>query len=454
MSNIINVKEERNVLSFAGEVLDVVQNSTNFYLKFELDEEWSACEIVTVIFDFNGEKTYVELDDERTCQIPQTDCTRILFSITAEPDTKSKLSSTILSLNVKESGDTDLSDILVYEDTHRKLLGLIDDLTSGKGVKAQFAQRATTSDTAIFATTAGTSQTQVSLTGDESIAGVKNFTGTIKHNSVVVPDASQIGNPNLLINGDFNIDQRGLSNYTRSGTDIYTVDRWGLFSGDGKFMKSNSQLTGLDETTPTIFCQWIEDSKSMLYGKTITVSATINGTRRSKTLTVPSSFSADYIENIYSTDDYTFRIYVKRLQGRLGVQFLVNNGVTITLAEAKLEVSDFETKYFPRTNPEETALCQRYYQKVRIYSVGYAITAEKVYFFIPLPTTVRGTKSFTVVGSPSMFKVGGEEPFIPSILEMFQYETNGIVCIAKGNFTVNDTFILTNGILKLDGEFY
>ena len=37
MSNIINVKEERNVLSFVGEVFDIVANSSNFYLKFELD---------------------------------------------------------------------------------------------------------------------------------------------------------------------------------------------------------------------------------------------------------------------------------------------------------------------------------------------------------------------------------------------------------------------------------
>ena len=72
MSNIINVKEERNVLTFVGDVFDIVANSSNFYLSFDLDEEWLKCSIITVIFDFDGEKCCVELLEDRTCQIPQT----------------------------------------------------------------------------------------------------------------------------------------------------------------------------------------------------------------------------------------------------------------------------------------------------------------------------------------------------------------------------------------------
>ena len=37
MSNIINVKEDRNVLSFEGEVFDLVANSTNFHLRFSFE---------------------------------------------------------------------------------------------------------------------------------------------------------------------------------------------------------------------------------------------------------------------------------------------------------------------------------------------------------------------------------------------------------------------------------
>ena len=128
MSNIINVKEERNILSFSGEVLKVVKNSTNFYLKFELDAEWELNTIVTAIFNFDGKNIYVELDENRMCQIPPTNSSRIWFCLTAEPDEVSKLSSTILSLDVEESGETDLSNVEEYRNTHSNMMGVVQNL--------------------------------------------------------------------------------------------------------------------------------------------------------------------------------------------------------------------------------------------------------------------------------------------------------------------------------------
>ena len=118
MPNIINIKEERNILAFDSDVFDIVADSTNFYLKFELDEEWAQCSIITVVFDFDGEKCCVELDDERTCQIPSTRASKVLFCITAEPDENSRLSSTILALNVEPSASSCTEDEISYQQSH------------------------------------------------------------------------------------------------------------------------------------------------------------------------------------------------------------------------------------------------------------------------------------------------------------------------------------------------
>lgn len=443
MSNIINVKEERNVLSFASEVFDIVANSTNFYLKFEFDEEWLESSIFTVIFDFDGEKKYVELDEDYKCAIPAANSSKILFCVTTEPSATEKLSSTILSLNVEPSGDTCLENSPNYQASRNELLQIIEDLKAGE-IQANVAN---------YATKAGTSETQVSLTGNEDIAGVKNFTGTLKTNSVIVPNSQDIGNPNLLINGDFIIDSRGSGFYTRSGTDIYTVDRWGLFNANGKFQQPYKKLIGTDESGPVIFCQWLEESSKFCFGKTLTISAKIDGVLRSKTIDLPSSFTEDYINNIYETTGYTFRAYVIKNKLRFGVQFLVNNGVSIIIDEVKLEQSSFPTRYHQRPKGEEILLCQRYYQKVRVYTLGYALNAGKLFFQVPLPTTMCAPKTFSVAVTPKILKDGNLVEV--TNMKYHQLNDNGIIISAEGeNFDTSGYYVLLNGVFNLDGEYY
>lgn len=442
MSNIINVKEEGNILSFSGEVAQVVANSTNFYLKFEFDEVWLECPLFTVIFSFGGKREYVELDDEFKCQIPPTNSEKILFCVTAEPRDGEKFSSTILSLDVEESGETDLSNIEVYENVHRTLLGLIGNLKTGKGVVAEKA---------------GFSETQVSLTGNDTISGEKNFTGTLKSKSEIVPNATDVSNYNYIINGDFSIDQRGGTTYTRTTSDIYTVDRWGLFGGQGKFRKNNKTLYGLDETTPVTFCQWVHDAKDLLLGKTVTVSALVNGVRRSKTMRIPlraELTNGYHIENIYEAEGYTFRVYVwKTASTRVGVQFLVANGYSITLDEVKLEISNFATKFVQPVKCDEIAKCQRYYQNLYIYSLGYGLENNKIQFFVPTPTTMASAATVKIQILPKVYKDGTS--FQADNVQAYLERTNGLILYATGAGIVeNEAYLLMNGKIEVETELY
>lgn len=443
MSNIIKIKEERNILSFDCDNIDIVANSTNFYLQFTFDEEWLESSIFTVVFDFDGRKEYVELDEEYKCQIPPTCSSKIFFCVTTEPSANKKLSSTILSLNVEPSGDTDLTNTQTYQTAKSKLLKLIEDLETGDNIKANQAN---------YATTSGSSETQVSLTGDEEISGVKNFTGTLQSNSEKVPNVMEICNPNYIDNSDFSFDERGNFYYVRQGVDIYTCDRWGLFNGDGTFYAESKTLTGTDENAPTILCQWVDNAIYILYGKTITVSATINGVRHSKTMEILpyKSYDEDCIINIYETDDYAFRVYVTRL--KLGVQFLVNNNVSIVIREVKLELSDFATKYMPRTYIEERTAMQRYFQTVRVTTIGYGLNSTKIVFPISLPTKMANP-TISVKTAPKIYK-DGEKIEVSGYLA-WQFPDNGIMLrVETTDVVVNGIYYLIGGVFYLDGEDY
>lgn len=440
MSNIIKVKEERNVLAFVGEVYDIVANSTNFYLQFEFDEEWLEGSIFTAIFDFDGQKQYVELDENYKCQIPATNSCKILFCVTTEPTSNQKLSSTILSLNVEPSGDTNLEDSENYKTSRNALLQIIEDLKTGNNIQASFAK------------TAGTSETQVSLTGDENIAGVKNFTGKLQIDSVDVPSAMDVSNPNFIFNSNFTLNTRNTGTYTRSGADMYTVDCWGLFNANGKFQKAKKTLTGLDETGPVIFCQWIESSNTLLLGKTISVSALVNNVRYSKTIDLPSTFSEDLIFNIHEEEGFTFRVYVKKANMRVGVQFLASNGVSVTLGEVKLEISKFPTKYQPRTLAEENNLCQRYFQRIKFNALGYGLSG-RILFFVPTPTAFSPYGTFTYGYVPKIKKDGQEIAY--ESLTINKVYPNGFELLTEdGGFEEDAVYMLMNGVLYLDGGYY
>ena len=441
MSNIINVKEERNVLSFDGEVFNLVANSTNFYLKFELDSEWAQNSVITAIFNFDGKYEYVELDDERMCQIPPTNASKVWFCITAEPDDFSKLSSTILSLDVEETGNTNLENVEFYQNAHASLMGIIERLLTGEGLRAEYAN------------IANVSQSQVRLTGDEDISGVKNFTDKITQNSHPVIDSSQFSNPNYIINSNFTINQQGKSTHYRNGEDLYSVDRWYLCNGNGTFKYSKKTLTGMDENAPTILCQWIEDGWDLFLGKTVTCSATINGVRKSATVTLVDSVEEVTIYNLFETDGCLARIYIPNKNDVVGVQFLVENGTSVVLEKVKFEISEFETKYIEPTREEEIRRCSRYFQKLCGAGVGYSASDTSIYFFVPTSGPLRTMNNIIIKNSPRVL-INGMLVNPVNIITSSKYDNVVALLITDFPCEANKEYPVVHGTIYIDGEFY
>ena len=266
-----------------------------------------------------------------------------------------------------------------------------------------------------------------------------------------------VSNKNLIMNSNFRINQRESNIYTRDGEDIYTADRWYLSKGNGSFNVTTKTLTGADETSPTILCQWIEDTEYLTYGKPLTVSVTINGERMcfSTRLKETYEFSSavDTIINLYEGEGFVVRIYVKPTSRIISLQFLVENGVSITLEKIKLEISEYATKYEELQLHEELLECSRYYQELLPGGAGYALNDTTVSYTVPLAVPLRTMRNLVVKLYPKVI-VDGVLTSTYNIMST-RNENNAIVLAIKDIFvTKHQSYVVVNGTIFVDAEFY
>ena len=174
-----------------------------------------------------------------------------------------------------------------------------------------------------------------------------------------IMNSQMVSNPNLLINPDFKINQRGFVSGS-IGTEEISVDRWLLGTGE--------QLTLNDDGSVTIKCaagagrtfqQTIEIPTYMI-GKTVTLSTEvidILGTVRFGHNDSTGQY-APYITNT-GVVSLTFEIASSPLTINL-VPTAIDSYVTVNYV--KLELGSFATPFCPPDTATELAKCQRYYQ--------------------------------------------------------------------------------------------
>lgn len=209
--------------------------------------------------------------------------------------------------------------------------------------------------------------------------------------------------PNYVDNSKFSIDQRGISRYSVSGAEIPCVDRWRFGCDDDGFGSSATFTRNASMTVGIILyngggCAWLTqkiDAPERFADKDITftvsfgdiggdVSIGLYQTNDAGDVIIPTetAFSQDKIHNVTVKPMPGLSLAIKiRVKGDAWI-----DGVSLTIGKGE---------YLPL--PTESALelikCQRYLAAVSGYSryVATRLTTNEIDFFIPLPTTLKGT---------------------------------------------------------------
>lgn len=191
---------------------------------------------------------------------------------------------------------------------------------------------------------------------DNSLLPVHNGAGLKK--GLLSQLASYLGtkfsNPNLLINPDFKINQRGEATYTKDnqGQAIYTVDRWILWNGT---LEANSMLLKAYGSSPGLLVQRLENKINGIATVSFQVSSILG------TLTaLARGTSGNTLGEISVTQK---GIYQFTATGEISdITFTVSAGGSVAFAWAKLEHGSIATSFIAPNMAEELDKCLRYFQ--------------------------------------------------------------------------------------------
>jgi hypothetical protein len=176
-----------------------------------------------------------------------------------------------------------------------------------------------------------------------------------------------LSNPNLLINPDFRVNQRGQNEYSTG----YTVDRW---YSPGKCsaapISGGVKLTSTVTASSTTHAFWQNFEFPLPPGKyTLSLKAAdVTGVWAARIRTVTAA--GDYVDSYYTprlqaginsvTVDLSDSEYISAVS--IGFNKGTEAGNSLKLAWAKLEGGSLATPFVPPDYAAELAKCQRFYQ--------------------------------------------------------------------------------------------
>lgn len=227
------------------------------------------------------------------------------------------------------------------------------------------------------------------------------------HTTSDITDYKEPCNPNLLINPDFLVNQRGQNEYS-SG---YTVDGWYI---EGNKCSVRPSVDGIlitsvinPDTNTHVFWQKIENPlKPGKYTFSLNVSE-VSGVWSARIRTVNAS--GDYVDSYYTSvlHNGVNKVSVDLSEGEyisavsVGINKGTEAGNSLKLAWVKLEVGDGATPFVPPDPATELLRCQRYFTIYKhqnatsntdkcTIGVGYALTSSIVYAVLPIAAMRSG----------------------------------------------------------------
>lgn len=225
---------------------------------------------------------------------------------------------------------------------------------------------------------------------------------------------AQLTNPNLLINGDFKIWQRGNIFNLDPNLWLYTADRWSFTGGIGSQVTKVANGIKVDVVSYTNFRYLFENNDyEKLQGKTVTLSICIDGVVTKQTFEV--------------TQNSIIKGMSKSTQ--------IINWV-------KLELGSISTPFHPKSYAEELASCQRYYVPL-VFGNVTQIETDRIYFTCFLPSQLRTSPT---IGISTVNNINGGVPQTGFVSSAFNIFATGFTILST-----KTAHGLTNPVIRVEG---
>ena len=308
---------------------------------------------------------------------------------------------------------------------------------------------------------------------DDSLFPVTQYNCVYDANGNPLPSnfsVFNVSNPNILINGDFQVNQRGLTTYTEIKK--YTVDRWvqrehgtvEIVNGGIRVNCTETGQVGINQSLETF---------SKLFGKTLTLSMKVNAISGSNWILRATSANNSYWHthpiaektsiSTIGIHSVTFDFDASSMSNyplfNIGIFGNCSQGDYIEIEYIKLEVGSVATPLRPKTYAQELLDCQRYFFE---YSCNIpAITASDAYNLYPpisLPTKLRINSPTLTITTPYVVRGEGSQisgnPTITFSTNNNQQQLELKVGGLGSVFTTYKCYSTHNGTFTLDAEIY
>jgi hypothetical protein len=207
--------------------------------------------------------------------------------------------------------------------------------------------------------------------------------------------------PNLLINANFPVNQRGQSSTTiTNDIGTFVVDRWIAFGNASCNYVVTKTTDGLKLGAMTLgtfrgLYYTIERNAEVdrdIAGKTVTLSVSVDGVIYSNTFIYAKQYTTLVANNLY---DIVCNATHVASYGYIQIVFNKDN-VEHTINWIKLELNDHATPFIPKSYAEEFRDCRRYYKRIKAGTTYYYFggggcygDAHTVLIFIPPTEPMR-----------------------------------------------------------------